>query len=49
MDKGETVGTRLPPSIIEKIDKQVESSEYLTRSDWLRQAIREKIQNDGGE
>lgn len=35
------IGARLPPSIIEQIDKDIESGDFYNRSDWVRQACRE--------
>lgn len=36
-----TVGVRLPPKILEQIDKDIEAGTYTSRSDWVRQACRE--------
>lgn len=36
-----TVGARLPPAIIEQIDRDVERGDFYNRSDWVREACRE--------
>ena len=35
------IGARLPPAIMEFVDKEIESGEYYSRSDWVRDACRE--------
>jgi len=45
--KVETAGTKLPSSLYEKMEKEVESGDYMNVSDFIRQAVREKIKGDG--
>jgi len=43
MDKS-VIGTLIPNQMAEKIDSAVKSGKYINKSDWLRQAIREKLE-----
>lgn len=38
------VTTRVPSSLNEKLDKKVESSEYMSKSDLVRTAIRKMLE-----
>jgi len=48
--KNETivVTTRLPKSIHKELDKMVDSSRYMSKSDFVRIAIREKLKGEDG-
>lgn len=35
------VGVRIPPAMLEYIDKEIEKGAYASRSDWVRCACRE--------
>lgn len=42
------ITTRLPTSLKKQLDKEVETSRYMSKSDFVRQAVREKIRKEGG-
>jgi len=43
----EVVSTKVPPSVFEDIEKEVDSSKYMSISDFVRQAVREKLEKEG--
>ncbi len=43
--KGKVMGTKLTRSEIEQIDRLVEAGLYLNPSDFIREAVREKLQS----
>jgi len=47
--KLEVVSTKVPPSLFAKIEQKVDGSNYMSISDFTRQAIREKINENGGQ
>lgn len=40
-----TIGVRLPPAMLDAIDKEIETGTYANRSDWVRCACREYFKN----
>jgi len=45
----EKVSFRVPRSQLNSVDEQVEQGDYASRSEWVREAIREQLGgNDGG-
>ena len=40
------IGTLIPKQMVEQIDSAVKSGKYVNKSDFLRQAIREKLENE---
>jgi len=42
-----TVSTKVPPGLYKKIKEEVESGDYVSTSDFLREAIREVLEEDG--
>lgn len=43
----ETVSTKLPPKLAESMDKLVSAGSFASRSDFVRQAIREALEKRG--
>lgn len=44
-----TVSTKIPEKQYRRIEKEVESGQVINISDYVRQAIREKLKRDRGE
>ena len=36
-----TIGVRIPTTIIRQIDIDIDSGEFSSRSDWIREAVRD--------
>lgn len=46
MSKNIILNTRVPQGIAQDVRSKVDSGEYLNISDYLRQALREKLERD---
>nr|QBN22365.1 hypothetical protein [uncultured archaeon] len=44
-----TVSTKVPPGLYRKIEEEVESGSYVNTSDFLREAIRETLEESEGQ
>lgn len=36
-----TIGVRIPPTIVRQIDSDIATGEFSSRSDWIREAVRD--------
>jgi len=46
--KDELVNVKIPAALAERIEKLVKKGEYVSRADFVRQAIREKLAREEG-
>lgn len=44
-----SIGTRIPPSWAKEMDMQMEKNGYAYASEWLRDAVREKLDRDNNK
>ena len=47
MSTGNYVGTKIPPNLKESLEHAVKSGNYLNISDFLRDALKEKLEREG--
>lgn len=43
----ELVAAKIPPSLYKKVQEEIDSSKYINQSDFVRQAVREKLGENG--